>query len=326
MQWHNHPAPLIVILGPTAVGKTELSIRLAENLGAEIVSADSRLLYRGMDIGTAKPSRAEQARAPHHLIDVTDPDHVWSLVTFQQAVRETIAGIHQRGRLPLLVGGTGQYVRAMIEDWEIPAQAPHPELRAALEQWGAEIGPLELHRRLAIVDPLAGEQIQAHNMRRTIRALEVIFGTGERFSTQRRQAGSPYSLLLIGIKRPRAELYARIDARIEQMLADGLLAEVQSLLDRGYSPDLAPLSAIGYREMIAVLRGEMSLDEAVMMMKRLTRNFVRRQANWFKETDPTIHWFDAEPDPTSAVLDLIRSGDGWLAPQRSFDSTENKDE
>ncbi|MBU4224639.1 MAG: tRNA (adenosine(37)-N6)-dimethylallyltransferase MiaA, partial [Chloroflexi bacterium] len=190
--------PLIVIVGPTAVGKTEISLQLAERLRGEIVSADSRLFYRGLDIGTAKPSPTEQARVPHHLIDIADPDATWSLALFQQAAIQAIADIHQRRRLPFLVGGTGQYIRAVTHAWTPPAQAPHPRLRANLETLARERSNAWLHSKLAVLDPLAAEIIDPRNLRRTIRALEVILSTGKRFSEQRGHSESPYRLLTIG--------------------------------------------------------------------------------------------------------------------------------
>ncbi len=285
--------PLIVIVGPTAVGKTEISLQLAERLRGEIVSADSRLFYSGLDIGTAKPSPAEQARVRHHLIDVAEPDETWSLALFQQAAIQAIADIHQRGRLPFLVGGTGQYIRAVTHGWTPPAQAPHSRLRANLETLARERSNAWLHSKLAVLDPLAAEIIDPRNLRRTIRALEVILSTGKRFSEQRGRSESPYRLLILGLKRPRSELYARLDARIQAMFANGLLDEVQRLLDRGYSPDLPSLSAIGYRECVLVLQGKLTEEQAKQSIQRATRVFVRRQANWFKQDDPTIHWFDA---------------------------------
>jgi tRNA dimethylallyltransferase len=307
MQYLDRPDSLVVILGPTAVGKTQVALELAGRLGGEIVSADSRLFYRGMDIGTAKPTQAERQRLPHHLIDVADPDEVWSLPVFQQAARQAIHDIHLRHHLPMLVGGTGQYIRAVTEGWLPPAQQPDLRLRSTLEKWAAEIGPFELHHRLAVLDAEAAGNIQPQNVRRTVRALEVIFCTGEKFSTQRQRQASPYALLLVGLTRPRPELYARIDARIDAMLAAGFQDEVSSLLSRGYSPDLPPLSAIGYREMIACLRGKLTMDAAIVEMKRLTRQFVRRQANWFKATDPDIHWFTVGPITVDEVESLIRS-------------------
>lgn len=306
--------PLMVIVGPTAVGKTEIAIQIAERLSGEVVSADSRLFYRGMDIGTAKPTAEEQARVPHHLLDVAEPDQTWSLAVFQQAAHETIAQIQARGRLPILAGGTGQYVRAVLQAWEVPPQEPDPAFRKALEDWAEAVGPYGLHQRLAVIDPQAAALIDARNVRRTIRALEVTLRTGQRFSEQRQRAESPYSLLLVGLKRPRVELYRRIDERISAMIAAGFVEEVRGLLEKGYSPDLPTLSAIGYREMVAYIRGEMSLDDAVVQMKRLTRRFVRHQANWFKETDPSIHWFAVGPDTVEEVIQLIRSGSGWIPP------------
>lgn len=285
--------PLIVVVGPTAVGKTGISIQLAERLGGEIVSADSRLFYRGMDIGTAKPTPAERTRIPHHLIDVADPDETWSLAVFQRLAADAIADIQARGRLPFLVGGTGQYIHAVVHGWAPPATEPDVRLRSVLEELAKSRGNDWLHQRLALLDPPAAEAIDSRNLRRTVRALEVIFSTGRRFSDQRRQSENSYRLLTIGLIRPRPELYARVDARIEAMFAAGLMDEVRSLRSRGYSPDLPTMSAIGYRECAAVLRGEMSLEAAKVRMRRLTRVFVRRQANWFKAEDAEIHWFKA---------------------------------
>jgi tRNA dimethylallyltransferase len=208
---------LVIIVGPTAVGKTEFSIQLAERLGAEIVSADSRLFYRGMDIGTAKPTPEERARVPHHLIDIAEPDQTISLPMFQQAAQAAILDIIRRGKLPFLVGGTGQYARAVVEGWKGPAVPPNPALRQVLEHWTAEITPLGLHQRLRTVDPAAAQAIDPQNLRRTVRALEVIFTTGSLFSKQRQRGESKYKTLTIGLLRPRAELYQRIDARIEGM-------------------------------------------------------------------------------------------------------------
>jgi tRNA dimethylallyltransferase len=298
---------LIVIVGPTAVGKTEVSIQLAVRLGGEIVSADSRLFYRSMDIGTAKPTAEERALIPHHLIDVVEPDGTCSLAVFQKMAADAIADIHARQRLPFLVGGTGQYVRAVTHGWTPPATAPNDLLRAALEEQVNSNGFKWLHHRLAILDPVAAQAIDPRNVRRTIRALEVIFSTGRRFSDQRGKGENPYRLMMIGLIRPRAELYARVDARIESMFASGLLDEVCGLLAHGYSPDLPTMSAIGYRECAAVLRGEMSVEEAKVHMRRLTRDFVRRQANWFKQEDASIHWFEAGQNNLDEIEKQIRA-------------------
>lgn len=298
--------PLIVIVGPTCVGKTEISIELAERLEGEIISADSRLFYRGMDIGTAKPSPMELSRIPHYLIDVADPDQPWSLAIFQKATHATIAQIHARGKLPFLVGGTGQYIWAVIEDWSIPPHESDTNLRQVLQNWAEEIGKDELHRRLTLLDPPAAKAIDPRNVRRTIRALEVIFGTGSRFSDQKKKKLCPYRVLILGIRRSRLELYTRIDKRIALMVAAGLIDEVNNLLARGYSSDLPTLSAIGYREIVEYLKGKTTLEEAIMLIKRNTRVFVRRQANWFRSNDPQIHWFDAGPGVENQMETLIR--------------------
>jgi len=305
----NQP-PLIIILGATAVGKTALSLKLACHFKGEIVSGDSRLIYRGMDIGTAKPTLEEMAMARHHLVDVTDLDNPWSLAVFQKAVHEAIFDIHARGRLPIMVGGTGQYIRAITEGWEIPAVSPNHTLRKVLETWAGEIGAEALHQRLATLDPSAAAQIEAHNLRRTVRALEVILTTGKPFSTQRLQQSPRYRILKIGLYRPRTELYQRVDARLEAMIEAGLIEEVNKLLDKGYSPDLPGFSAIGYSDIVSYLQGKISLDEAITFIKRRTRVFVRHQANWFKMDDPTIHWFRAEDASETEIEKTIIQ---WLA-------------
>lgn len=300
--------PLILIIGPTAVGKTELSIQLAERLNGEIVSADSRLFYRGMDIGTAKPTPEEMARVPHHLIDVADPDEIWSLAVFQQKATEIIADIHARGKLPLLVGGTGQYVRAVTEGWTPPVVKPDPRLRKVLEKLAKEKGIFWLHEGLKINDPTAAGKIDPRNVRRTVRALEVTLTTGKPFSQQRGQSDSPYDLLTIGLKRSRDELYQRVDERIEAMFESGFIDEVRGLLEEGYSPDLPTMSAIGYRECVRVIKGELSIEQAKVEMRRATRVFVRRQANWFKEDDPDIYWFEAgQENLDKLVEEFIRN-------------------
>jgi tRNA dimethylallyltransferase len=301
--------PLLVIVGPTAVGKTETAILLAEQLKGEIVSADSRLFYRGMDIGTAKPSLEERARVPHHLIDVVNPDETWSLAVFQKAAREKIADIHTRGKLPILVGGTGQYIRAVTEGWTPPGVQPDPHLRVALEKLIEQHDPYWLHARLEAIDPVAAHNIDARNVRRTIRALEVIFSTGRRFSEQRSQIDTPYDIKTIGLIRPREELYTRVDARIEAMFETGFIEEVRKLLDSGISPELPSMTAIGYRECIAVLSGKMTLDEAKIEMRRATRVFVRRQANWFKESDPKIKWFPINKTTVAEIAKWVEQID-----------------
>jgi len=295
--------PLVLIVGPTAVGKTELAIQLAQRLNGEIVSADSRLFYRGMDIGTAKPTHEEQARAPHHLIDIANPDEILSLAVFQQKAHEAIADIHIRNKIPFLVGGTGQYIRAVTEGWDPPEVKPDQRLRNELEKMKEEKGVYWLHERLKSLDPSAAEKIDPRNYRRTVRALEVILTTGRRFSVQRGQSESPYRLVTIGLTRPRAELYERVDQRIEAMFASGFLEEVKNLLDEGYSPSLPTLSAIGYRECIQVVNGELNEQQAKAEIRRATRIFVRRQANWFKESDPNIKWFRVE----EGIIDEIEA-------------------
>lgn len=299
--------PVILIVGPTAVGKTELAIRLAEKMNGEIVSVDSRLFYRGMDIGTAKPSKEEMTRIPHHLIDIVNPDETLSLAVFQQLAREIISDIHKREKLPLLVGGTGQYVRAVTQGWSPPEVKSDERLRAALEIMKEERGKEWLYEKLEYLDPAAAKAIDMRNVRRTIRALEVILTTGRRFSEQRGSGESPYEIITIGLIRPREELYQRVDERIEKMFADGLLDEVQSLLAHGYSPSLPSMSAIGYRECVSLVKGSMTLEQTKVEMRRATRVFVRRQGNWFKESDPHIKWFNPSITTPEEINEFIRN-------------------
>jgi tRNA dimethylallyltransferase len=300
--------PLVLIVGPTAVGKTEIAIQLAEQMSGEVVSADSRLFYKGMDIGTAKPTLAERSRVPHHLIDIADPDETLSLSVFQREAQQVISDIQGRGKLPLLVGGTGQYVRAVTQAWTPPHVQANSKLRAELDKIQEERGKEWLHEKLISLDPEAAANIDLRNVRRTIRALEVILTTGRKFSELRGQGKTPYHLITIGLNRPRLELYARIDARIEEMFKQGFLDEVKGLLSRGYSPEIPTMSAIGYRECVKVIEGTWSLEDAKVAMRRATRSFVRRQANWFKETDPAINWFQAgEPDVTLTIKSFIEN-------------------
>lgn len=313
MHFPDTNAPVIAIVGPTAVGKTDLSLYLAQALRGEIVSTDSRLFYRGMDIGTAKPTQEERGDIPHHLIDIANPDQPLSLSIFQQMAMKAIRDIQARSRVPILVGGTGQYVWSVLHGWEIPEQEPDARLREALEAWAGQIGALELHNRLRIVDPLAAERIQYQNVRRTIRALEVTLGTGRPFSDQSRNKGNPLPSIVVGINLPREELYQKIDLRIEEMFRRGFIDEVKSLLEKGYSTGQSTMSAIGYREAAWFLQGRLTMDEVKILMKRKTREFVRRQANWFKSVSDEIRWFDYQPGFEKEVLDYILSAKRNLA-------------
>lgn len=284
--------PLLVLVGPTGVGKTAMAIQLAERLNGEIVSADSRYLYRYMDIGTAKPNQHERARVPHHLIDVTTPDVPWSLAQYQAEAFTTIGSIHARGHLPILAGGTGQYVRAVVEGWQPPPSAQTPELRHSLETRLIHDGLDSLVAQLRGLDPESARTIDTLNPRRVIRALEVVLTTGRSFVGQRRKLPPRLTIHTVGLSLPRTLLFARIDQRVDAMLASGLIDEVRGLVARGYSWDLPALSAIGYRQIGQFLRGECTLEEAVEHIRRDTRVFVRRQANWFKPDEPSISWFD----------------------------------
>jgi tRNA dimethylallyltransferase len=295
-----------VIVGPTAVGKTSLSLRIAADFDVEIVSADSRQVYSGCDIGTAKPSPEELNAVPHHLIDVVDPDQILSLAEFQERAYAAIDEIQGRRRLPLLVGGTGQWVKAVVEGWGVPRVPPDPALRASLEARVEANDPATLHRELVAVDPVAAAKIDPRNVRRVIRALEVFYKTGRPISAHQTRVPPVYRIVQIGLTMPRDLLYRRIDQRIDQMMVKGLLAEVTALAEAGYDWDMPALMGLGYKQLGQYLRGEIDLDEAIALIKKETRRFVRQQYNWFRLDDPNIHWFDvAGQDPYAPIQRLV---------------------
>jgi tRNA dimethylallyltransferase len=299
--------PLIVLLGPTASGKTDAAIQIAKRINGEIISCDSRLFYRGMDIGTAKPSLDELAMVPHHLIDIADPDQPLSLAVYQEMCVNIITQLHKNGKIPILVGGTGQYISSITEAWQIPEQMPDDAMRNVLEKLSNQKGYIELFRYLEKLDHLAALSIDKRNIRRVVRALEVIFMTGHKFSELKNKGISPYNLIQIGIQWPREDLYRRIDMRIDKMIEDGLVNEVQGLLQKGYTPDLPGMSAIGYNEITYYINGRLTIDEAVMLIKRKTRQYVRRQSNWFKLEDPQIVWFSPEVGMVDKMVQKINT-------------------
>ena len=303
----DHQRPLIAIVGPTAVGKTALAVRLAEAIGGEIVSADSRQVYQGMDIGTAKASPEEQARARHHLIDTVAPDETLGLAQFQALAYAAIDDILDRQHIPFLVGGTGQYVMAVIEGWVVPRVPPNEQLRRQLYRQAEQEGAQALHARLQALDPEAAARIDARNVRRVVRALEVCLLTGEPISRQQKRQPPPYRTLIVGLTLERPTLYQRIDERVERMMTTGLEQEVRGLVAAGYGFNLPAMSGVGYGQFEPYLAGEIDRQEVVARIKRATRRFVRQQANWFRQDDPRIHWFEAAPDPYPAVLRLVRN-------------------
>ena len=296
--------PLIAILGPTAVGKTALSLDLAARHDGEIVGADSRQIYQGMDIGTAKPSAAERARVPHHLIDVQPPDKQMALATYQRMAFAAIDAIHGRRRVPFLVGGSALYLRAVTEGLQIPAVAPNPALRNELEAFAQQHGRAALHARLQVLDPDAAAQIHPHNVRRVVRALEIVQTTGRSKSELEAAAPPPYRILKIGLDRPRPLLHERIDRRVHEMMASGLVDEMAALLADGYTPDLPALSSLGYREIAAFLDEEITLAAAVERIQIETHRFVRHQYTWFRRI-PDVNWFDLNEAPQPAIQHLV---------------------
>ncbi|GAB4211955.1 MAG: tRNA (adenosine(37)-N6)-dimethylallyltransferase MiaA [Roseiflexaceae bacterium] len=301
----DHP-PLLAIVGPTAVGKTALALQLAQALDGEVISADSRQVYRGMDIGTAKPSPREQTEVRHHLIDVVNPDEDFSLGVYQDLASEAIRDITARGRLPMLVGGTGQYLAALLQGWNIPRVEPQPEIRAVLEQEAAEHGAKALHTRLAQVDPQAAASIPASNVRRVIRALEVFQVTGLPITAQQTMEPPPYAIRTLWLVRPATELYGRIDERVDRMMQAGLLEEVRGLVAQGYGWDLPAMSGLGYREFRPFFAGELSLDEAIERLKFDTHAFARRQAAWFKRLPNCTRLLADAPDLLDQAMQVLR--------------------
>ncbi|MBI4588494.1 MAG: tRNA (adenosine(37)-N6)-dimethylallyltransferase MiaA [Candidatus Rokubacteria bacterium] len=286
--------PLVVIAGPTGVGKTDVAVRLACRLPVEIVSADSRQVYRGMDIGTAKPTFAQREAVPHHLIDVVNPDERYHVARFSIEARRAVAAILERGKLPLVVGGTGLYIRALLRGL-LPAPPANAEVRRELTELLRRDGLPALHARLRAVDAEASGRIHEHDAVRILRALEIHRLTGAPVGTPShwRQSRPEWSLLLVGLTRPRSSLYAALGARVDAMVARGLREETRQLLAAGYDGTLAAMQGIGYRHFVKVLRGASSEAEAIRAMKRDTRLYAKRQWTWFAR-EPEIRWVDVE--------------------------------
>jgi len=298
---------VIMLVGPTASGKTGLAIQLAQALKTEIISADSRYLYRQLNIGTAKPTEQELSQVRHHLVDCADLDQPWSIGQYKEEAERLIQRLNKDGKIPVLTGGTGQYIRAIRQNWQIPELEADTRLRHTLEIIGEKIGFETLYENLRVMDPTAADFIDYRNHRRTVRALEVIFKTGIRFSQIRSKDESPFDSLIIGLHWQREELYQRIDNRIDQMLEGGFIEEVRDLVSNGYKEPLLRMGVIGYTEVIAFLDNQIDLEETKTLIKRNTRKYVRRQANWFKPTDPEIHWLNAQdPAILEKMLDLVR--------------------
>lgn len=297
---------LLGIVGPTAIGKSQFGIQLAQAFDGEIVNADSRQVYRYLDIGTAKPTPQERATVPHHLIDIVSPDENFSLGRYQQMAAQAIGDIHQRGKLPIVIGGSGQYVWAVLEGWGVPQVAPNPGFREEMQQ-RADMGEGErLHDELRQVDPEAAGRIDPRNVRRTIRALEVFNETETPISQLQRRQAPPFEIFVIGLTADREELYSRIDARVDQMIELGLVDEVKRLMSRGFDFNSPALSSIGYRQIWHFLRDELTLPGAIQQMKFETHRFARQQYTWFREDDTRIHWFDIVRSPSSDLMGPLK--------------------
>lgn len=280
----------MAVVGATGTGKSAIALQLAQRLGGEIVNADSRQVYRGMDIGTAKPGLDERRAVRHHLYDVAEPADGYSLALYQRQAKETLEAIWARNTFAWLVGGTGQYVWGLLEAWQVPDVEPDPELRAELEAFAAEHGYAALGARLAMVDPVAAERIDHRNVRRVIRAIEVSEKSGRRISDWQTKGAPDFEFLLFGVDVPREALYPRVDRRVDAMFDGGLVEEVRTLLDGGIPPNCPAMSSIGYGETVRYLRGELTLEEAKERTKVATHRLIRSQDQWFSRDDRRITW------------------------------------
>lgn len=283
--------PLIILTGPTAVGKTKASIGLAKAIGGEIISADSMQVYRHMDIGSAKITKEEMADVPHYLIDVLEPEEEFHVVRFQQMARAAMADIYSRGKIPIIVGGTGFYIQALLYDIDFTENEGDSVYREKLEALAKEKGAAYLHGQLAMVDPKSAEEIHANNIKRVIRALEFYHQTGQKISEhneRERQKESPYQFCYFVLNDRRECLYERIDQRVDQMIRNGLVQEVQTLKERGCTKQMVSMQGLGYKEIFSYLEGDCSLEEAVYIIKRDTRHFAKRQLTWFKRERDVI--------------------------------------
>ena len=302
----NSKSNMVVVIGPTAIGKTQLAIYIAEQFSGEIINTDSRQVYRYMDIGTAKPSISDRTRVPHHMIDINLPDNDFSLGEFIKLANVSIEQITARGNLPIVCGGTGQYVWAIVEGWTVPNIPPNTEFRAAKLKEAEEIGIYSLHEQLSIIDPERASEIDPRNVRRVIRALEIIKETGLKPSQLSKQREEEYSPIIIGLTTNRGSLYHMIDMRVDHMIKNGFLDEVKYLTTQGYKMGIGSLASPGYRELGQYLAGESSLDEAISKTKFQTHRLARRQYTWFKQEDPRITWLDVnQVDITSVASTLV---------------------
>ncbi len=298
---------LVAVIGSTAAGKSQLALHLAQFFQGEIVNADSRQVYRYMDIGTAKPSHAELSLIAHHLIDLINPDESFSLAVYQKMAFDAIDDIQQRHKLPILVGGSGLYVWSVIEGWKIPPVPPNNEFRQGLEKKAKENGGYSLFQELQKVDPVAATRIMPGNLRRIIRALEIYSKTGQPVSELWQKQPPAYPVLIIGLTMQRENLYLRVDSRVDEMIKHGLVDEVKDLMSKGYSLDLPSMSGIGYKQIAKSIQGEMDLTSAVEQIKKETRRFARHQYAWFRPNDARIHWLNENNNVPEEAANLVSS-------------------
>ena len=314
--------PLIILTGPTAVGKTKASIGLAKAVDGEIISADSMQVYRHMDIGSAKIKPEEMEGIPHHLIDVLEPDDEFHVVKFQQLAKKAMREIWERGHIPIVTGGTGFYIQALLYDIDFDENEKEDACRKELEAYAKEHGAEALHEKLAFVDPASAEMIHPNNIKRVIRALEFYEQTGKRISEHnetQRQRESPYAFAYFVLTDDRAHLYERINRRVDQMIEEGLVNEVQALKDKGYTKQLVSMQGLGYKEILEYLDGNCTLEEAIYTIKRDTRHFAKRQLTWFKRERDVI-WINKQSFGYDAeqILDEMLSKLPWKAEKNNI--------
>ncbi len=290
------PTKILAVVGPTAVGKSALAMRLASAFDGEIIGADSRQVYQMMDIGTAKPTPADRAAIPHHIVDIIAPDEPYSLALFLRDAKQAIQNAKSYHRLPIIVGGTGQYIRALLEGWQLTESNPNAKLRARLAMQAESEGHQRLHDTLKRLDPDTAERIDARNVRRVVRALEAVYTSGGRSGVSNRRVPPNYDALVLGLTMERKALYARIDARIDAQIQQGWLDETRRLIDAGYGAEHPSMSGLGYAELTAHLNGKLPLADAVERIKTRTHRYVRQQYNWFRLSDERIRWHDAPPN------------------------------
>ena len=299
------PDKVLAIVGPTASGKSRLGMEIAQSVGGEIIGADSRQIYRHMDIGTAKPPLVDRQRVPHHLIDIIDPSEEYSVALYVRQARQAISDVFNRDGVPIVVGGTGQYVWALLEGWNVPEISPDHSLREELQGRLSRNGLGDLVDELRRVAPVTAERVDLANPRRVIRTLEIALQTTAGEPSEPTRTSPPFQATIVGIEMERTRLYDRINARVDAMFKAGWVGEVRRLLDMGFGPELPAMSSLGYREIVEYLNGDRTREDAIHVIKGKTRRFARQQGSWFRARDERIQWFPNFPESPGEVVEYV---------------------